>query len=131
MPDAQGFTRAWLRSKIRVTTLVPADQIRLSVPEVDHPKVPMIVLSRQGGGDTYFDLSPRMIFEVWNVNQHETNLVASEIVCELCRVFAVAPFEYEGWTLNSGGEPITIPLPTVKGRKRVQVETIMSIQKGE
>lgn len=129
--DAEGFSRAWLRSLISVTTLVSSDKIRLSAPEVDEPPIPMIIVMRQGGTETYSDISPRMIFEVWNVNKHEANLVASTISNQLCKVFALPPFQMETWTLVDGGEPQTLTLPAVKGCKRVQVETILQIQKGE
>ncbi len=129
--DAEGFAREWARAQMPITTLVPSGKIRLSVPEVDTPPIPMIVVMRQGGTETYSDLSPRMIFEVWNVNKYEANLVASTIANQLCKVFALPPFESEGWTLNDGGEPNTLTLPSIKGFKRVQVETIMQISKGD
>lgn len=118
MPDALGVVRAWVRAQ----ELVPESNVVFSVPEQDTPPLPLVVISRQGGGMNHFLDSPRLTFECWAENKAVASAVAEQLAVCIADVFSTPMFEFDGWKVTGAEVDQIAERPGVSWAKRFHVD---------
>lgn len=118
MPDALGVARAWVRAQ----EIVPSGNVVFSVPEMDKPPLPLIVIHRVGGGVNHFLDSARLTFEVWAETKNLAMGIATQLAVSIGRVFDEEIFEFDGWRLSGAEVDQLTERPGVSWAKRSHVD---------
>lgn len=124
MTDALGVVRAWIRAQ----ELVPADNVVFSVPEMNQPPLPLIVISRQGGATTYWLDSPRFTFECWGENKNLASDIATNLAKSVANIDNMPMFEHETWVITGAQIDQVAERPGVSWAKRFHVDAQFHIR---
>lgn len=124
MANSLGVARAW----VRTLGLVPDTNVVFSVPEMDTPPTPMIVISRQGGPTSYWLDSPRFTFECWAANKNEAEDLANQLAKDVANIDNMPMFEYNDLTITGAGVDQVSERPGVNWAKRFHVDAQFHIR---
>lgn len=115
--DAEGFVRAWTRSR----NLVAPENVFFSAPEHDQPPLPLIVFTRVGGPRDHIFDNPLIVWECWGVNKNEASTLAGQLANAIVDQGFAAPFSVDGLQWAGATDPTITPVAGLSWAKRYQV----------